>query len=100
MTDNKIVEIVEFSAPEGTGAAAVEKGLQVLKLFYQQKDGFSGLKATRDNESRWVLLLDWDSVEAERAASVAMMQSTETVSFKQIVDPKTVSKRLLKLVTL
>ncbi len=59
-----------------------------------------GSKWGGEENGQWVLLLDWASVADERAASVAMMQSAETTAFKQVVDPKTVSKRLLELCSL
>ena len=96
MDTGKIIEIVEFMAPAGVTAEQVIQGLEVLRTFYRGWAGFAGMEVAQEKGGRWVLVLAWGRLEDERAASTAMMQSSATAAFKQVVDPPTVTKRLLE----
>ena len=100
MSTDNILEIVEFAAKEGCAVENVVQGLKILDKFYQGFDGYRGIKIAKSEQDTWLLTLDWESAQAEKEASVAMMKSPDTELFKNIVNPKTVSKRLLARVLL
>jgi hypothetical protein len=88
------MEVVSFKMATGTRQEDALGGIRTLDGFYRKKPGYQGMQAALDEDGTWMLVLNWDSVESEKLASAAMMASDETVTFKKIVIPQTVTKKI------
>ncbi len=95
MKINGSMEMVTFQMAEGTQQDEALEGIRCLDAFYSGTMGYRGMQAAQDDQTgAWTLVLNWDSAESEKKASAAMMASAKTDGFKQLVVPKTVTKKI------
>lgn len=95
MKMNGSMEMVTFQMAEGTKREEALEGIGCLDAFYSETTGYRGMQAAQDDQTgTWILVLTWDSAESEKKASAAMMSSEKTNGFKQLVIPRTVTKKM------
>ena len=99
MKVNGSMEMVSFEMTAGTSLEDALNGIRVLKDFYTNQAGFRNLQAAQEKDGRWTLVLHWNSPEAEKKASAAMMGSATTDEFKKMVIPHTVTKQMYRCYT-
>lgn len=94
MKEKGSIEIISFNQVENVEKQQVVDGFKVLDAFYKKFDGYYGIDIAKVEDGKWTLVLRWGSKELEKTASASMMKSNETNSFKMLVDPKTVVKKV------
>lgn len=97
MKSNICTEIAEFRVLSNISE---EKFIEIVKQlednFHSKQDGFISTVLAKENEqSEWIMLQQWESVEQAREASKKMMKDTETEEFRNALDPKSVKIRYL-----
>lgn len=88
------MEVVSFQMTAGTMLEDALGGIRSLDEFYKDKSGYQGMKAALGEDGTWILVLHWECAEAEKSASAAMMASNDTGTFKKLVIPQTVTKKI------
>lgn len=88
------MEVVSFQMTAGTKLEDALGGIRSLDEFYKGKSGYQGMKAALGEDGTWILVLQWDCAESEKSASAAMMASNEADTFKKLVIPLTVTKKI------
>ncbi len=97
MLNNICTEIAEFRVisdmSEERFLSIVE---QLERNFHSKQSGFiSTILAKVNEQSEWIMVQQWDSVEQAHEASKKMMKETITEDFRSALDPMSVKIRYL-----
>jgi len=96
MKINGAIEIISFNSQEGVTADQFLSEVGVLDQFFKGFEGYNDMKVLKEENGLFTLVIHWDSAEAEKSATVQMMKSDDTKPFMQMVQPASVSKKVVQ----
>jgi len=97
MSNLKCTEIAEFTIiPSVNEDEFVEIVSQLEESFHSKQKGFIDTELLKaNNNSDWIMIQHWESVEDAKNSSRLMMQVPVTEAFRCSLDPKSVKLRYL-----
>lgn len=98
MANSIITEIVEFGILDSVTDSDFAKIAEEIPNFYRSQPGYIDTEILKNSDGLWVMVLHWESVDAEKKASTLMMKSQETEMYRKSLDLSKFKKRLFNKV--
>ncbi|MEO1249814.1 MAG: hypothetical protein AAFW76_08245 [Pseudomonadota bacterium] len=89
----KVIEVVRFRINEGISEAAFAKSAETVNAFLQDCPGFIARRLSRGEDGEWIDHVEWQTMEAAKTASDALMQRTDLGDFLSAIDESSVVMR-------
>jgi heme-degrading monooxygenase HmoA len=79
------LEIAEFETVANAGEDAVLAAAHEAGVFLARQPGFVARRLARRPEGDWVDIVEWESLDAAKAAAQAFPAAPEAASFMQVI---------------
>ncbi len=83
---NHIIEVVSFKLADGVSDADFLKTVPASNEFIKTRAGFICRRLSKGDDGTWLEHIEWESLEAAKAASDAFMQEESLKPMMQAID--------------